>query len=197
MIGHTLRRLAGHPGIAGLLVVLEQGDRRWPGWHEVAGKPVVTAIGGATRADSVLAGLAALPAEVAGNDFVLVHDAARPCVRTLDVTRLLEQAARADGGLLATPVRDTLKVADAQGRSGRTEPREHFWRALTPQLFRRAPLAAALAAAAEVGVVVSDEAMAMELAGYAPLLVEGAQDNLKVTTREDFALAEFLLTRTA
>lgn len=197
LIWHTLHRLAAHPGIAGLLVVLEQGDGRWPGWHELAGKPVLTAIGGATRSDSVLAGLAALPAEVAGTDFVLVHDAARPCVRELDVTRLLEQASRADGGLLAMPMRDTLKVADAQGHSSRTEPREHYWRALTPQLFRRAPLAAALAAAAAAGVVVSDEAMAMELAGHAPLLVEGAQDNLKITTREDFALAEFLLTRMA
>lgn len=197
LIWHTLQRLAAHSGIAGLLVVLEQGDARWPGWRELAGKPVLTAAGGTTRSASVLAGLAALPPEVAGNDFVLVHDAARPCVRGLDVTRLLEQAGRADGGLLAAPMRDTLKVADAQGRSRRTEPREHYWRALTPQLFRRAPLAAALAAAAAAGVVASDEAMAMELAGHAPLLVEGAQDNLKVTTREDFALAEFLLTRTA
>jgi len=196
LIWHTLRRLAGHPAIAGLLVVLAPADRRWPGWHELAGKPVLTAIGGATRSASVLAGLVALPAQVVATDFVLVHDAARPCVRAVDVTRLLEQATRADGGLLATPVRDTLKVADAQGRSDRTEPRGHYWRALTPQLFRRAALAAALTAAAEAGVAVSDEAMAMELAGYAPLLVEGAQDNLKVTTREDFALAEFLLTRT-
>lgn len=197
LIWHTLRRLANHPGITGLLVVLGEGDRRWPGWHELSGKPILTATGGATRAASVRSGLAALPPEVAGNDFVLVHDAARPCVRAADVTRLLEQASRADGGLLATPVRDTLKVADSRQRSARTEPREHYWRALTPQLFRRAALAAALAAAAETGVAVSDEAMAMELAGYAPMLVEGAPDNLKVTTREDFALAEFLLTRTA
>lgn len=197
MIWHTLQRLAIHPAIAGLLVVLGAGDRRWPGWHELAGKPVLTAIGGADRAASVRAGLAALPAEVEGEDFVLVHDAARPCLRAVDVTRLLEQAMGADGGLLAAPLRDTLKVADAQGRSSRTEPREHYWRALTPQLFRRAPLAAALVAAAEAGITVSDEAMAMELAGYAPLLVDGAQDNLKITTREDLALAEFLLTRTA
>lgn len=197
LIWHTLQRLAGHPRIAGLLVVLGEGDRRWPGWRELAGKPVLTALGGATRAASVQAGLAALPAEVGQSDFVLVHDAARPCVRAADVTRLLERATHADGGLLATPVRDTLKVADAQGRSGRTEPRERYWRALTPQLFRRAPLAAALTAAAAAGVAISDEAMAMELAGHAPLLVEGAQDNIKITTREDFALAEFLLTRTA
>lgn len=197
LILHTLQRLAAHPLVGGLLVVLDRDDALWPGWTDLCGKPVTTAIGGSARCDSVRAGLQALPASVAADDFVLVHDAARPCVRAADVTRLVDAGSRADGGLLAAPLRDTLKVADAHGRSERTEPRERYWRALTPQMFRRGQLAAALAAATAAGIEASDEAMAMELAGYAPLLVEGAEDNIKVTTPADFGLAEFLLARTA
>ncbi|MEO8998740.1 MAG: 2-C-methyl-D-erythritol 4-phosphate cytidylyltransferase, partial [Rhodanobacter sp.] len=126
-----------------------------------------------------------------------VHDAARPCVRLADIGKLIELAGAADGGLLGAPLRDTLKRADATGRSELTEPRDQRWRAFTPQMFRRVQLSMALREAAQHGVNVSDEAMAMELAGFAPLLVEGAEDNIKVTTAADFALAEFLLARTA
>jgi len=197
LIEHTLERLAAHPRVAGLLVVLAADDPLWPGHVQLRGKPVRTVAGGAERSDSVLAGLDALPAEVAAGDFVLVHDAARPCVRHADIDRLLDLAGAADGGLLGAPLRDTLKRADARGRSVATEPREARWRAFTPQMFRRGPLAAALREAARRGLAPSDEAMAMELAGHAPLLVEGAEDNLKVTTAADFALAEFLLAKTA
>jgi 2-C-methyl-D-erythritol 4-phosphate cytidylyltransferase len=196
MILHTLERLAAHPRIAGLQVVLGARDAHWPGVEVLHGKPVRTAVGGAERCDSVLAGLDALPVEVEPRDFVLVHDAARPCVRLADIDRLIERAGAAEGGLLGAPLRDTLKHADEEGRSERTEPRERRWRAFTPQMFRRGELATALRGAAQRGVQVSDEAMAMELAGFSPLLVEGAEDNIKVTTAADFALAEFLLERT-
>jgi 2-C-methyl-D-erythritol 4-phosphate cytidylyltransferase len=197
LIEHTLQRLAAHPRIAGLMVVLGAGDVRWPGTSTLDGTPVRTAIGGAERCDSVLAGLDALPASVGEGDFVLVHDAARPCVRLADIERLIERAGAAEGGLLGAPLRDTLKHADDAGHSERTEPRDRRWRAFTPQMFRRGALAAALRDAARRGVQVSDEAMAMELSGHAPLLVEGAEDNIKVTTAADFALAEFLLARTS
>lgn len=196
LIEHTLDRLAAHPRIAGLMVVLGANDALWPGVNALHGKPVHTTLGGAERCDSVLAGLRALPAEVAGHDFVLVHDAARPCVRTADISRLIDVGMPAGGGLLGAPLRDTLKRANADGRSEVTEPRDHRWRAFTPQMFRRAELETALQSAASQGLVVSDEAMAMEKAGFSPFLVEGAEDNIKVTTPADFALAEFLLTRT-
>ncbi len=196
LIEHTLERLVAHPRIAGLLVTLAAGDRYWPGLSTLHGKPILAATGGAERSESVLAGLAALPDAVGDADFVLVHDAARPCVRLADIGKLIELAAKTDGGLLAAPLRDTLKHADAAERVARTESREHRWRAFTPQMFRRGPLSAALREAARRGVSVSDEAMAMELAGFSPLLVEGAEDNIKVTTAADFALAEFLLART-
>jgi len=195
LILHTLERLASHPRIAGLMVVLGDNDGRWPGTDLLFGKPVLTTLGGAERCDSVLAGVRALPPEVGDDGFVLVHDAARPCVREGDITRLLDLGIPAGGGLLGAPLRDTLKRANDAGRSEITEPRDHRWRAFTPQMFRRGELSAALQAAYAAGVTVSDEAMAMERAGFAPLLVEGAEDNIKVTTATDFALAEFLLSR--
>lgn len=196
LIAHTLERLAAHPRIAGLLVTLAAGDAHWSGIDTLNGKPVLTAIGGAERSDSVLAGIDALPASVGAGDFVLVHDAARPCVRLADIGKLIELAGAADGGLLGAPLRDTLKRANTAGRCELTEPRDLRWRAFTPQMFRRGQLAMALREAVRRGVNVSDEAMAMERVGFAPLLVEGAEDNIKVTTAADFALAEFLLART-
>ncbi len=197
LLAWTLGRLAAHPRIAGLVVVLADGDPHWPALDKPAGTPLLVATGGRTRAESVLAGLDALPSAVASGDFVLVHDAARPCVRADDIDRLITLGVPAGGGLLAAPLRDTLKRADATQRVDATEPREARWRALTPQLFPRGALAAALKSACSDGVEVSDEAMAMERCGARPLLVEGADDNIKVTTPADHALAEFLLRRLA
>lgn len=196
LIAHTLRALLMHPGIAGAVVVLAQDDPHWPGWSGLEGKPVVVCTGGDARADSVLAGLAALPDDVRADDFVLVHDAARPNLHPGDLAQLLERG-RADpvGAILAAPVRDTLKRAGDDGGIDRTEPRERLWRALTPQLFRRLQLTRALEAARDAGVAVTDESMAMERKGARPLLIEGREDNLKITTPADLAYFEFLLSR--
>jgi 2-C-methyl-D-erythritol 4-phosphate cytidylyltransferase len=196
MLMLTLTRLAIHPLIAGIVVVLAERDNYWAGMERLRGKPVRTAIGGDERADSVLAGLHTLRDNVDNSQFILVHDAARPCVRAQDISRLIELGVSAGGGLLAAPVRDTLKRAGSDQRVTVTEPRELRWRALTPQLFRRGELIAALESAKSAGIVVTDEAMAMERAGHRPLLVEGSEDNIKVTTASDFAMAEFLLGKT-
>ncbi|MFO1516319.1 MAG: 2-C-methyl-D-erythritol 4-phosphate cytidylyltransferase [Lysobacterales bacterium] len=202
MILRTLQRLAAHPRIAGLMVVLAPDDALWPRLNELEGKPLETALGGRERADSVLAGLRALPHAVRDDDFVLVHDAARPCVRARDMSRLIERAGPAGGGILAAPLRDTVKLAaatdppQAGARIARTVPRAGLWRALTPQMFRRGELTRALQHAHLSGGV-TDEAAAMEAQGHQPALVEGAEDNIKVTTPADLALAEFLLPRTA
>ena len=196
LIRHTLDRVAAHPRVTGLMIALAADDTRWPGWRELKGKPVHTCVGGGERADSVLAGLRALPADVREKDWVLVHDAARPCLRRDDLDRLFDHGGAHDvGAILAAPVRDTLKRADAHGGIAGTEPRERLWRALTPQMFRRAALERALEAATVAGETVTDEAMAMERLGLKPMLVEGAEDNIKVTTPADLALAEFLLAR--
>jgi 2-C-methyl-D-erythritol 4-phosphate cytidylyltransferase len=191
----TLQRLAACPRVAGLLVALAPGDAYWPHVQAIDGKPVLTTIGAAERSGSVLAGLRALPQSVADDAFVLVHDAARPCVSCEDIARLIGLGVPAGGALLAAPLRDTLKLADHDARVVATEPREARWRALTPQLFRRGELIAALEAAEREGIAVTDEAMAMERAGARPLLVEGAESNIKVTTAADLALAAFLLNR--
>lgn len=196
LMDHTLERLAAHPRIAGLLVVIAADDEHFAATDHILGKPLLTAIGGSERSYSVLAGIDALPDSVAADAFVLVHDAARPCVRADDITRLIQQAGQQQGGLLGAPLRDTLKRAGEGGHSLATEPRDGRWRAFTPQMFRREALARALRLAVADGIVVSDEAMAMERTGIAPLLVEGSEDNIKVTTPADFALAEFLLGRT-
>ncbi|MBD8635180.1 2-C-methyl-D-erythritol 4-phosphate cytidylyltransferase [Stenotrophomonas sp. CFBP 13725] len=198
VIAHTLDALLVHPAVAGAMVVISQDDVDWPGWTEWAGKPVLTCVGGATRADSVLAGLQALPDSVRADEFVLVHDAARPNLALVDLSRLLE-VGRADpvGAILAAPVRDTLKRAGDDGGIDGTEPRARLWRALTPQLFRRHQLSRALAEAAAAGVEVTDDAMAMERQGQRPLLVEGSEDNFKVTTPSDLDRFEFVLSRRA
>ncbi len=192
MIEHTLRRLASHPRISGIIAALAPDDPHWPDWDELEGKPVIATIGGIQRSDSVLAGLNALPDDVSDEDFVLVHDAARPIIRHADISALLDADAP-HGALLAVPLADTLKQADKRQRSSRTVPRSGLWRALTPQMFRRAALAKALHFTFGDHVIITDEAMAMERAGFSPTLVEGAADNLKVTTPQDFRLAEFLL----
>jgi len=192
---HTLERLAAHPRIAGLMVALAVDDPHWPDLSSLRGKPVLSGLGGGERADSVLAGLRALVDKVEKDNFILVHDAARPCVREDDITRLIELGIAAGGALLAAPLRDTLKRADADSRAVATEPRDARWRALTPQLFRHGELVAALESAGAAGIAVTDEAMAMERKGFKPLLVEGAESNIKVTTPADMMLAEFLLGR--
>ncbi|HSD18344.1 MAG TPA: 2-C-methyl-D-erythritol 4-phosphate cytidylyltransferase [Thermomonas sp.] len=201
LIEHALAALLSHPGIEGVVVALAADDPRWPGWTSLHGKPVLTCIGGGERADSVVAALDALPAGVADDELLLVHDAARPNLHADDITALVAAAnACADGAILAAPVRDTLKRADAGDREATpriagTEPRAGLWRALTPQAFRRDLLRRALARARADGLVATDEAMAVERLGLHPVLVEGREDNLKVTTPADLALAEFLLSK--
>jgi 2-C-methyl-D-erythritol 4-phosphate cytidylyltransferase len=196
LIAHALDALLSHERIEGVVVALAADDARWPGWISLHGKPVLRCTGGGERADSVLAALHALPAELTGDALVLVHDAARPNLRASDIDRLLDAATSCeDGALLAAPVRDTLKRAGADSRIAATESRERLWRALTPQAFRRAPLTAALERARADGAIVTDEAMAMERMGTKPMLVEGREDNIKVTTPADLMLVEFLLTR--
>jgi 2-C-methyl-D-erythritol 4-phosphate cytidylyltransferase len=196
LIEHSLRALLGHPDVDGVVVALSPDDPYWAGWREMEGKPIYTCLGGAERADSVLAALDALPATVSDDQWVLVHDAARPCLRGVDLSRLLA-IGKSDpiGAILAVPVRDTIKRSDEHSRISKTEPREALWRALTPQMFRRGGLTRALKAAMRGGTLITDEAMAMEMLGLKPRLVEGSEDNIKVTTPADLALAEFILKR--
>ena len=192
LIAHALRALLSHPRVVGAVVALAADDAHWAGWRTLLGKPVVRCTGGGERADSVLAALQALPGDVPDDTLVLVHDAARPNLHAADLDRLIAKAESADGAILGAPVRDTLKRADDDGRIQATQSRDRLWRAFTPQAFRRGALTAALRQARDAGVVVTDEAMAMERVGVHAHLVEGREDNFKVTTPADLRLMELL-----
>ena len=191
---HTLERLSHYPRLRGFLVGIAADDVYWPTLTLELPKLLGSYIGGAQRAQTVLNGLRALAAHAAPDDWVLVHDAARPCVRHADIDALLAVVAgHADGGLLALPLGDTLKHADRTGCVDETLERTGLWRALTPQVFRLAALRAALEAALRAGVEITDEASAMEYTGARPRLVHGAVDNIKITHPGDLALAELYL----
>jgi len=194
VLDHTLDRLVGHPGIAGVLVVLSPTDRWWPA-SAFFGHPRVTQVGGgAERCHSVLNALIALGGLAAVDDWVLVHDAARPCLRREDLDRLMERLrGHPVGGILGTPVRDTMKRASATDEVQETVSREGLWHAYTPQMFRLGPLRQALEQALDAGCLVTDDASAMELMGRRPLLVEGHPDNIKITRPADLGLAAFHL----
>ena len=150
--------------------------------------------GGSERAITVLHGLRALAQYAGANDWVLVHDAARPCVRHADIQALLTAVeGHSDGGLLAVPVSDTLKRADRSGCVDETVTRAGLWRALTPQVFPLAALTSAIECALRDGVEVTDEASAMEHDGAHPRLVHAHADNIKITVPDDLALAEMFL----
>jgi 2-C-methyl-D-erythritol 4-phosphate cytidylyltransferase len=198
VIEHTLERLGNHPRISGVVVAVSARDELWPSLQLTAKAPILTAPGGRERSDSVLNALQRLREEASSQDWVLVHDAVRPCVRREDLDRLMREAeADAVGGLLALPVTDTLKRADSEGRVAETVERAGLWRAMTPQMFRLEALAEALQSAIEAGVHVTDEAAAMEHAGLRPRLVPGHGDNIKITYPQDLALAELYLRQQA
>jgi 2-C-methyl-D-erythritol 4-phosphate cytidylyltransferase / 2-C-methyl-D-erythritol 2,4-cyclodiphosphate synthase len=181
----------------GVVVALAPDDGHWPRLAQRLGEARIrTAQGGATRAESVRRALAALADHAAQSDWVLVHDAARPCLLRADLDRLLVECAHHPvGGLLATPVADTLKEESSGGSIERTVERAGLWRALTPQMFRYGALCAALDAAFAAGRSPTDESQAMEWTGAQPVCIPGSPTNIKITTADDLALAGALLAR--
>jgi 2-C-methyl-D-erythritol 4-phosphate cytidylyltransferase len=193
VLRHTLERLTSHPRIQGVLLGIAAGDTRSDGaTRPVLAKFLGTYTGGASRAETVLNGLRALPAPAGEHDWALVHDAVRPCVRHDDIDFLLAEVGDA-GGLLALPMADTVKRADPADCVTETVPRAGLWRALTPQLFPVGLLTRALEQARAQGVDPTDEAAAVERLGLRPRLVAGHPDNIKITLPRDLALAELFL----
>ena len=199
MIYHALRTLCNSARIARVFVVLAPGDEEWArcDWTEFSDKLVVLECGGATRAESVLNGLKAAreASFIEDADWILVHDAARPCLGKVQLDKLMDELADDEvGGLLAVPVADTLKRSDANSRVERTESRENLWQAQTPQMFRYKLLVEALSITG--GVTMTDDAGAIEALGLHPKLVLSDARNLKVTYPQDLALAELILKNT-
>jgi 2-C-methyl-D-erythritol 4-phosphate cytidylyltransferase len=194
MIHYVLDVLSGHPDIDGIMLALAADDVRWKDISMWRNTPLRCCLGGMQRSDSVLAAITALDDVLAKDDHVLVHDAARPCLGAEDLNRLIEQAVdHPVGALLAGRIKDTVKRADTSGLVEGTLDRSVLWRAYTPQMFPARSLKCALEHAHQERAIITDESSAMERLGLSPLLVEGSDENIKVTIAGDFALAEAIL----
>ena len=195
VLEHTLNTLFACQRIEGVVLALSADDDYWP---EIApgfaGKNLTCIAGGVERCHSVFNAVHHLHGFADSHDWVLVHDAARPCLRAADLNELIETLAGEDcGGVLGVPVSDTMKRLDAEDRVVETVDRRRLWHAQTPQMFRLGMLLPALERALLRGGEITDEAAAMELVGYRPRMVRGHADNLKITVPSDLALAEFYL----
>jgi 2-C-methyl-D-erythritol 4-phosphate cytidylyltransferase len=196
VLAHALRALLGETRIVTAFVVLSPDDHlfREHDWKEFGPRLAPLYCGGATRSASVANGLAAIADVVELDDWVLVHDAARPCLQTADVGLLIDKVRDDEiGGLLATPVADTLKLGGEDQRVSRTIERTGLWQALTPQMFRMGILLRALESARAAGVETTDEASAIERLGGRARLVQGSRSNVKITFAEDIELAAKIL----
>ena len=194
LLEHAVRALSCAPAIRTIYVVLAPGDEHYRtcAFDGVDAQVVALHCGGSTRAASVFNGLIAVRNSVDDGDWLLVHDAARPCLSDQELARLLADVADDEvGGLLASPVTDTLKRADEDGRSSATVARVGLWRAATPQMFRYRLLVEALRRADLA--LITDEASAIESLGLRPRLVHGATTNIKVTYPEDLMIARAIL----
>lgn len=196
MIHYAIHTFYRSPRITHIFVILSPNDELWSqyNWSEFSNKLIVLNCGGATRAESVLNGLRAIPSTVniSNQDWILVHDAARPCLSSAQLEYLMDEIADDEaGGLLAVPVADTLKRSDMRHRAIGTESRENLWQAQTPQMFRYHLLVKALSQANIRQV--TDDASAVEALQHHPKLVLGNTLNFKVTYPQDLALAELIL----
>jgi 2-C-methyl-D-erythritol 4-phosphate cytidylyltransferase len=192
VLEQTLSRLLQADVFSAIAVAISAEDPYWPGLSLAKHNLIITAPGGKERADSVLSGLNSIAHQAHDDDWVLVHDAARPCLTTNDIRLLIDNLEQDDvGGILALSSHDTLKKVD-DSRILDTLDRSHIWRALTPQMFRYGMLKSALEQT--IGDPrITDEASALEIQGFTPKIVEGRPDNIKITRPEDLALAQFYL----
>ncbi len=198
VIEHALAPFEADPDCAGIVVALSPGDSTWPQIAARRTRVIRTAQGGAERAHSVRNALLSLVSHARDDDWIMVHDAARPCLTATDIAALKRDLApHPVGGLLAIPLADTLKRGLEAGAKvthvDDTIDRNGLWRAATPQVFRLGMLLRALDAAIESQRLPTDEAQAIEWTGQRPCLVAGRADNIKVTTTEDLALAGAIL----
>lgn len=196
LLQHTLQALLQSPDIRGVVVALDPSDRRADAVMALSDARVQTTPGGETRAASVLAGLDALTHQATEDDWVLVHDAARPCLELSALSRLIARARELhEGVILAQPVTDTMKSVDDESRVVQTVERSRLWRAQTPQMFPLLQLRQVLHDALQNDQPVTDESMVMEAAGHPVHVVAGPGSNIKVTVEDDLLFAELFLKR--
>jgi 2-C-methyl-D-erythritol 4-phosphate cytidylyltransferase len=194
VIAHSIEAVGSHPRVATVTVALAPDDGIFASLITPYVSGIRTVDGGESRAHTVMNGLNAIVAAEGRDDWVMVHDAARPCLDRASLDRLLDAGLASDNGaILAMPVNDTLKRAGGDGRIVETVDRSEFWGAQTPQLFPLGLLADQLEEALAAGDSPTDEAAAMERGGFRPLLVRGAATNIKITGADDLALADYIL----
>lgn len=201
VLEHTVNKLLTHPAVGQVVIAISPGDPYFPALPLATHPRVVRVDGGSERADSVLSALNHVcqqdkACSTRMSDWVMVHDAARPCVQHDDISRLIDIAcSHRVGAILAAPVRDTMKRADKNGDIEHTVERVALWHALTPQMFRARALREALQHGLQLQMSITDEASAFECLGQKPALVAARADNIKITQPEDLALADFYLSR--
>lgn len=194
VIEHSLRLLLDVERLQRIVVVVHPDDQRWRNLAVFSDPRIAVAQGGAERCHSVLNGMQQLAAMHAETEWVLVHDVARPCCPRADIEKLIDHIQpHPVGGLLAVPASDTIKRVDGARQVEETVDRSWLWQAQTPQLFRYRLLLDALNHCLGLGMVVTDEAQAVEALGWQAQVVEGSRRNIKITRSEDLALAEFFL----
>lgn len=202
ILSHTVNKLLSHPRISEVILALGDNDQYFAESKLAVNPKVIRVSGGKERVDSVLSGLHAV--NLQKYPWVLVHDAARPCVSHQDIDELITQCLSHDiGGILASPVRDTMKrgngVEQVDGVNvnsiANTVEREQLWHALTPQLYKTHELISSISSALENNLPITDEASAIEFANLPSLLISGSSENIKVTHPDDLALAEFYLNK--
>ncbi len=200
VIEYTVNALLQNENISGLVIALQADDADWPEINIHSQKPLLRTTGGKERADSVLNAINELFNHEGfdpDNDWLMVHDAVRPCLRQQDIDKLVREVGTgSNGGLLALPVRDTMKrqqVNVSPAVVDTTVERENLWHALTPQYFPANSLKNALQKAQQNNLNITDESSAMELAGFSPKLVQGHEDNIKITRPDDLQLASLYL----
>ncbi|NVJ67253.1 MAG: 2-C-methyl-D-erythritol 4-phosphate cytidylyltransferase [Gammaproteobacteria bacterium] len=194
ILEHSLSNFLKHPGIHKVIVALHPQDQHWAELEVAKHSKIIPVAGGDERADSVANGLAAIKELGGENDWVMVHDAARPCLYSLHIDNLLiAKNTSPDGVILAVPSFDTVKVTNNQQTIDKTIPRETIWLAQTPQFFPVSKLAASIEQSKVNGINITDEASAMEAQGFHPSLVVGSKHNIKVTEQEDLILASISL----
>ena len=195
VLEHTVNILLKNENIKGLVISLQEGDKYWQDVNITSPKSVLRTEGGKERADSVLNALTALVKYDQFNetDWVMVHDAVRPCLAQDDINKLVLEVDDDSGGLLALPVRDTMKRQNKNNTVEQTIDRKNLWHALTPQYFPVLKLKQALENAQINRQTITDESSAMELNGYSPKLVQGQEDNIKITRPDDLRLASLYI----
>ena len=191
ILEHTINCFLSHPGFPSVLVAISPTDTFWPNLALANDSRVRAYFGAAERVGSVLNGLECLVGKAKDDDWVWVHDAARPCLSHVEIDALIRSLAHNEvGSLLAVPIVDTIKRADAQDRAALTVDRRGLWRAMTPQVFRFAQLRRALTSCLADEIQVTDDASAIEYCGGAPRLVSGSENNIKITRPHDLELAQ-------